>query len=323
MKTIQENIRQHNSENMSYSGFSQYQWDENHKFAVQAALAANRPLLVRGEPGVGKSSLARAAAIELQRHCIAEVVTAKTEPNDLLWQFDGVRRLGDATAVCNIDQKQVAELLDRKKYTSPGVLWWAFQPKQAYDQFIQCPTGACPSSKVRERVAPGTDTTGWVVLIDEIDKADADVPNSLLGALADQEFQVPGFDVPIQQASVKPPLIIITTNEERELPPAFLRRCFVLHMDFPNEDQKTWLKDRARKHTTTVSDDVMNTMADMLLTAREHAQGCHTPGLAEYIDFVCAYEKLLEAEHQKSNGLDGAAILKRIASFTLHKNARR
>ncbi len=125
-----------------------YIWDDKHAFAIKAAVAVNRPLLVRGEPGIGKSSLARAAADMLNRHFISEVITAKTEPNDLLWQFDGVMRLGEATATCNMTREEVEKRLDRKRYTAPGVLWWAFRPGQALEQHNKCQIGACPTAEV-------------------------------------------------------------------------------------------------------------------------------------------------------------------------------
>ncbi len=310
---------------------NQYEWDDDYDFAIRAAIEVNRPLLIRGEPGIGKSSLARAAAVKLGRYFISEVITAKTEPNDLLWQFDGVMRLGEATAICNMDRKDVATTLNRKNYTSPGVFWWAFQADDAFKRYQQCSIGACPVTECRTAIEaqkenPGK-KIGWVVLIDEIDKADSDIPNSLLGTLANQEFMVPGFEQPIcQDATIKPPLIIITTNEDRELPPAFLRRCFVLHMTFPQDEGQAipWLKKCAQSHIkTAVSDDDMEIMARMVLRARSDAQGCHKPGLAEYIDLVCAYEKMLALEQKKPNGMDGDAILKRLESFTLDKNAHR
>lgn len=316
-----------------------YIWDEKHVFAIKAAVAVNRPLLIRGEPGIGKSSLARAAATKLERHFISEVITAKTEPNDLLWQFDGVMRLGDATATCNMTLEEVKKRLDRKRYTAPGVLWWAFQPEQALLQYEDCPAGPCPSAKIREKIKAeaGQDSrnnNGWVVLIDEIDKADASVPNSLLGALADKEFFVPGFDAPVKQDQDAPaPLIIFTTNEERELPRAFLRRCFVLHMDFPKESISVsrekvvhWLKERAKLHLTkkvNKSIDLsMERIAGMLLDERSKMKGRHVPGLSEYIDFVCAFEEMFEDEQNKDYPRGAQGLMEEIASFTLQKNAR-
>lgn len=120
----------------------EYHWDEKHKFVINAAIKAKRPLLVRGEPGVGKSSLARAAAFNLlERNYISETITARTEPNDLLWQYDGVKRLGDAQILCEKDKKD----LDKKNYIAPGVLWWAYQPLEAFKRYEKCPGCCCPS----------------------------------------------------------------------------------------------------------------------------------------------------------------------------------
>ncbi len=173
-----------------------------------------------------------------------------------------------------------------------------------------------------------------MVLIDEIDKADASVPNSLLGALADKEFFVPGFNAPVKQdEGASAPLLIFTTNEERELPQAFLRRCFVLHMDFPKESISVsreevvhWLKERAKLHLTkkvnTSIELTMEQIAGMLLDERSKKTGRHVPSLSEYIDFVCAFEELFENEQKKDNQRSAQALMEEIESFTLQKNAR-
>ncbi|WP_320170456.1 MoxR family ATPase [Maridesulfovibrio sp.] len=299
-----------------------YEWDPNHKFVVEAAIELGRPLLVRGEPGVGKSSLARAAAIKYGRTLISEVVTARTEPNDLMWQFDGVKRLSDAQLKCSLDDNDKKCInLDKENYLSPGILWWAFQPEQAASMYEKCKGSCCPSLHYNKEQP--VNANGWVVLIDEIDKADSDVPNSMLEALAEGKFEVPYLDDPVAiSAGVPNPLIIITTNEERELPKAFLRRCLVLQMAIPDEKKGgnpvKWLVDRAIAHkfsNTLPLDDI----AKFVLKDREGFRGRYKPGLSEYLDFVSAFDLSNKSKNLTKDQAND--IFETISSFTLKKDA--
>ncbi|WP_051676879.1 AAA family ATPase [Maridesulfovibrio frigidus] len=303
-----------------------YKWDPAHEFVIDAAIALGRPLLVRGEPGVGKSSLARAAAEKLKRTFISEVVTARTEPNDLLWQFDGVKRLGDAQIECALPEAQRdSSRLDKSNYLIPGALWWAFQPEQAADFYDRC-SGSCYPS-LNYNIKNPVNKGGWVVLIDEIDKADSDVPNSLLEAFAEGQFKVPYLDesVSIQdgitdQEKIPNPLIIITTNEERELPKAFLRRCFVLHMGIPEieDDAEKWLIERAKAHDA--SDDLpLSKIAKIVLEDRKNSSGRYKPGLGEYLDFVSTFANKKPSE--KMSKKEEGKFFEIIKSFTLNKDA--
>jgi MoxR-like ATPase len=205
--------------------------------AVNVALATGRPLLVRGPSGSGKSSLAANVAQVQDYRYYEEVVTARTVAEDLLWHFDVVRRLGDA---------QTGEVdPDPSSYVEPGVLWWAFEPETARGQGLDAEnepatspggvrTGARPVD-----YGPEADDKRAVVLIDEIDKADPDVPNSLLVPLGSFEFTVRDTRPPrvVRARAGAPPLVVITTNDERELPPAFLRRCLALELQGPDVNQ--------------------------------------------------------------------------------------
>lgn len=290
-----------------------YFWDDKCRCAIKAALAVQRPLLVRGEPGVGKSAIAKAAAEEREDYCfIGETITSRTEPNDLLWQYDGVRRLAEAqNCFCNPSSKEndaknhensdelgksdskIADTLHMSNFLSPGVLWWAFDCPTAIERYHESPGSAVPSGDELEKVK-GQSDYGWVVLIDEIDKADSDVPNSLLEAFANKAFTPPYLGGTVKMNKTKPPLIIITTNHERELPPAFVRRCLVLNMAFPKKDENPveWLKQRAKKHQDLqgVSDEYMTNAAELLLDHR--GKGLHNPSLAEYIDLLKAVKEL-------------------------------
>ncbi|MDY7096397.1 MAG: AAA family ATPase, partial [Acidobacteriota bacterium] len=137
--------------------------------AVNAALAAGRPLLIRGEPGVGKSQLARAAAVKLGRAFVSEVIDARTEGRDLLWTFDAVRRLADAqmAGARSRSDESGEQLPDEGHYVVPGPLWWAFNWSNAEAQAERAGEAAPP---VPESCDP---KNGVVLLLDEIDKADS------------------------------------------------------------------------------------------------------------------------------------------------------
>ncbi|MEO1086395.1 MAG: MoxR family ATPase, partial [Acidobacteriota bacterium] len=207
-------------------------FDDRERLAINAAFAAVRPLLVRGEPGIGKSQLARAAAAALGRRYVSKVVDARTESQDLLYSLDAVRRLADAQLVGQGKElregETVVDRLSESNYVTPGPLWWGFEWKNAHRQAQRAQ--ACPDDAHAD--APD----GVVVLLDEIDKADSSVPNGLLECLGQRQFAGPlGTTV---RCGPTPPLVLVTTNEERSLPDAFLRRCLVLHMKLPTVDSE-------------------------------------------------------------------------------------
>ncbi|MBF0603175.1 MAG: MoxR family ATPase [Nitrospirae bacterium] len=255
--------------------------------AINAALGAGRPLLIRGEPGIGKSQLARAAARVLGWAYLPFVADAKTESHDLLWRFDAVARLADAQARSGDFQGQgmAGQTLPIERYLTPGVLWWAFNWEDASAQALcaQVPHPPQPDGGNAER--------GCVVLIDEIDKADTDVPNGLLEALGIGQFSVRGRTEPIC-VNGKPFLVIITTNEERTLPDPFLRRCLVLHLALPDGEEKL------TQHFVTigqahfdgkVADGIFEKAAQLVVAQRKKAASHHwrpLPGQAEYIDLL-------------------------------------
>ncbi|WP_432737428.1 AAA family ATPase [Maridesulfovibrio sp. FT414] len=290
-----------------------YKWEENIQLAVNAALAVNRPLLVKGEPGIGKSELAKAAAKELGRAFISETLTARAEPNDLLWQYDGVRRLAEAQVKRNSESSciNVNSELSMEKFISPGILWWAFDYVEARKKFVACPGQCEPHQKQLNHVE-----NGWVVLIDEIDKADSDVPNSLLEAFADCSFQVPYIQKPVSMKGVSP-LVIITTNEERELPPAFLRRCLVLKMELPEEETNAidWLLSRV-PDDVGLKNEYLVKAAKIILEDRRNSKGRHKPSLAEFIDFIRGVDKLSNSSEDIDKHLN------EIKMFVLSKDKR-
>lgn len=283
--------------------------------AVNAALAAGRPLLVRGEPGSGKSQLARAAAKALGRAFVARVIDARTEARDLLWSFDAVRRLADAQVLAArgaSDAGAVEKELEELRYVTPGPLWWAFNWGSAEAPAAGIAVAPSP------QMAGAQPENGVVVLLDEIDKADSSVPNGLLDALGQG-----GFDGPARlriECGAVPPLVVVTTNEERALPDAFLRRCLVLQLRLP-QDRATlieWLKRRGRAHFSSdeLGDEVLANAAEMLAADRERLsrQGLTPPGAAEYLDLLRAV-----ARSQRPSA-EQLALLKRVREFALRKH---
>jgi len=311
-------------------------FDERSAQAIRAALAARRPLLVRGEPGVGKTQLAEAAAKVLGRPLVRHMVDSRTESRDLLWTFDALMRLADAqvasalipripparateegTVVAEFPESLKQDLrarLDVENYVRPGPLWWAFDWGDATKQ-------ATRSGTLAPVLEAGADPEkGAVVLIDEIDKADADVPNGLLEALGAGRFTPLGRHKPVEIAG-QPPLVVITTNEERVLPSAFVRRCLVLPMALDRDpDLAKQLIARAGVHFESKAKDyaaLFQKAAELLVAERIAARERFVsplPGQAEYLDLVRAVLNL-----EAGSGLDPLNILESVSSFALKK----
>ena len=202
-------------------------FEEEDCYALWAAYAAGRPLLIRGKTGTGKTQLAKAIAEQLGWAFVSEVIRGSTELSDLHWHFDAIGRLGEAQAM-SFQKTGDLKRLEAKNFLSPSAFWWAYDWESAKRKHKQCHT--------KLRAAPensdNAHQNGVVLLIDEIDKAEPDLPNGLLETLGDYQFTVPYINQTIK-ANPEKLLVIIATNEERELPTAFVRRCFVhtLKMD--------------------------------------------------------------------------------------------
>ena len=307
---------------------SWYWLDGKPQDAIDLAVASGRPLLVRGLPGTGKSDLARAAAEHLGRAFVYEVITARTEPQDLLWRFDAIARLADAQA-----RESNAGAVQPLDYVSPGPLWWALNwdnaeiflrehqkaAAQRPNQSLKLQNGEIQQS---ERAAQ----RGAVLLLDEIDKADSELPNSLLEVLANSGFRLPWGGCEVNAAATARPLIVITTNEDRELPPAFVRRCLVLNLE-PDGDFSAWIKQRARVHfrdpaqhnphdrRPALTQEILDEAAAKLLEEREKNRGDGPqPGLAEYLDLLRGLAHLAP-----NNPQEQAGWLKRVYGFAYHK----
>ncbi|MGE3536065.1 MAG: AAA family ATPase [Candidatus Tectimicrobiota bacterium] len=296
---------------------SRHVFDEPSAYALAAAEAANRPLLVRGEPGTGKSQLARAAAVARQRLFLSVVVNARTECQELQWQFDAVGRLGEAQMLAHAPEADLRQRLQPQYFLTPGPLWWVFDWQAALAQWQTCLSPLQPVPLHPQSWQPAQ---GSVLLIDEIDKADTDLPNGLLETLGNGDFTVPYLRDSVRQQAEHspPPLVIITTNEDRELPAAFVRRCLVLHLQLPTEDEAliALLCQRGLVHfQQSCSKKVRRQAAELLLRDRKAAlaQGLPPPGQAEYLDMLRAVSRMVQGEQAQ---LD---LLERISPFNLCK----
>jgi MoxR-like ATPase len=296
-------------------------FDKPQTYALWAAIAAGRPLLLYGDPGVGKSQLARAAAAFYKRLFIATVVHSRSEPQDLLWEFDTVARLGEAQtlgAAGTSGPKSVEQALHPLRFLSPGPLWWTFNYQTAAAQNTHCRHPAPP---------PGGDAGpsehGTVLLIDEIDKAEADLPNGLLEVLGNGGFVVPYGYGSVRHADGPPPLVIITTNEERELPRAFVRRCLVMRLELPKEKDEfiRLLDERGREHFPNSNAAVRAKVIDLLWTERERL-GTHEPnrpGQAEYLDLLRAIECVAPDKSEEERLKTQYDYLRQIGPLALKK----
>ena len=254
-----------------------YVYTEEIVLAVNVALVTGRPLLIRGSSGSGKSSLALNVAKCMGWRYFEEVVSSRTEATDLQWHFDAVRRLSDAQAN--------AHMRSLTAYIRPGVLWWAFDAKGARTQGLSVDdTGTFDWG----RYSSDMDATRAVVLLDEIDKADPDVPNNLLVPLGSHEFQVAETGEIVRVAHADPPLVLITSNDERDLPPAFLRRCVTLVLPDPTAGS---LVQVAAAHFGDGGTDLYAIVAKHVTTAAPAQDGRSTgmsASAAEYLDLVRA-----------------------------------
>ncbi|MDJ0948671.1 MAG: MoxR family ATPase [Alphaproteobacteria bacterium] len=183
---------------MKFSGTDSYVATEDLMVAVNAAVTLERPLLVKGEPGTGKTILAHEIAKALERPLIEWHIKSTTKAQQGLYEYDAVSRLRDS----QLGDERVHEIAN---YIVPGKLWASFESE-----------------------------TRPVLLIDEIDKADIEFPNDLLLELDRMEFYV--YETQQRIEARHRPIVIITSNNEKELPDAFLRRCFFHYIRFPDRE---------------------------------------------------------------------------------------
>jgi MoxR-like ATPase len=278
-----------------------HEFEEQHSYALMAAEAAGRPLLLRGEPGTGKSQLARAAAVATGRLFLSVVINARTECEDLQWKFDAVARLGEAQILASVPDVERLGRLHPSRFLSPGPMWWALNWNFAERQYKECINPAEAAPEAPEDWSP---MCGSVLLIDEIDKADTDLPNSLLETLGNGDFKLPYIGGSVRrEADVPAPLVVITTNEERELPAAFLRRCLVLPLNLPGKKEELidFLCRRGEMHFgQQCSAEVRLRAAELLAEDRSAIEpGQQRPGQAEYLDLLRAVVGMAQTEEEQ------------------------
>jgi MoxR-like ATPase len=289
--------------------------DPDLQLAAETAIVTQRPLLIRGDPGSGKSSFAPFVARNLMWRYYELTITSRTEAKDLQWKFDALARLRDAQI--KTDEKDISP----SNYVTPGVLWWAFNRENAIE-FMSRRKKSCheDSTVSSDDIEPfgnincERDPSRAVVLIDEIDKADPDVPNDLLEVLSLHRFRVDELDrivqrkLPHQDKNKSSPnqfgslLIVLTTNQERELPAAFIRRCIVHTLGEPPEekDQIERLKEIAKLHLLDLikshpsGEKLMDKVAEKCIQLRQKNKHDSRRGLstAEFLDTLRVCFKL-------------------------------
>ncbi len=230
---------------MRFTGTSDYVATEDLRIAVNAAITLERPLLVKGEPGTGKTVLAREIARDLGAPLIEWHVKSTTKAQQGLYEYDAVSRLRDS-------QLGDPRVHDIANYIRRGKLWEAF------------------TSPVRP-----------VLLIDEIDKADIEFPNDLLLELDRMEFFVYETGETIR-ASVRP-IMIITSNNEKELPDAFLRRCFFHYIRFPDADT---MKAIVEVHFPGLKKQLLDEALRVFLGVRDLPGLKKKPSTSELLDWI-------------------------------------
>jgi len=243
---------------MKFTGTDAYVATDDLTVAVNAAVTLQRPLLVKGEPGTGKTELARQVAGALGMDIIEWHVKSTTRAQQGLYEYDAVSRLRDS-------QLGDARVHDVGNYIRRGKLWQAF----AADQRV-------------------------VLLIDEVDKADIEFPNDLLHELDRMEFHV--YETGETVAARHRPVVIITSNNEKELPDAFLRRCFFHYIRFPDPET---LKKIVRVHHPDIKEALLTTALTQFFELRDTPGLKKKPSTSEVLDWL----KLLLAEDLSSEDL--------------------
>ncbi|WP_043526583.1 AAA family ATPase [Litchfieldella xinjiangensis] len=236
---------------MAFQGTSSYVATDALRQAVNAAVTLERPLLIKGEPGTGKTLLAEELASSLGTRLITWHVKSTTKAAQGLYEYDAVSRLRDS-------QLGIEGVGDVANYIRPGKLWEAFEAD--------------------ERV---------VLLIDEIDKADIEFPNDLLQELDRMEFYVYETDRTVRARHR--PIIVITSNNEKELPDAFLRRCFFHYIDFPDRETMGRIVD---VHFPDIEARLVQQALEVFFDLRQAPGLKKKPSTSELVDWL----KLLMAD---------------------------
>ncbi len=230
---------------MKFEGTSDYIATEDLRVAVNAAIVLERPLLIKGEPGTGKTVLAHEVAKAIAAPLLEWHIKSTTKAQQGLYEYDAVSRLRDS----QLGDERVHDI---KNYIKRGKLWDAFTDKQRS-----------------------------VLLIDEIDKADIEFPNDLLQELDRMEFHV--YETGETVRAAHRPVVIITSNNEKELPDAFLRRCFFHFIKFPDADT---MKDIIEVHYPGLKQRLVREALNIFYEVREVPGLKKKPSTSELLDWI-------------------------------------
>ena len=254
---------------MKFTGTDNYVATDDLRMAVDAAVALQRPLLIKGEPGTGKTMLAEEVASGLGMKLIQWHIKSTTKAQQGLYEYDAVSRLRDS-------QLGDEGVHDISNYIKQGKLWEAFDADEQV-----------------------------VLLIDEVDKADIEFPNDLLVELDKMEFFV--YETGETIKAENRPIVIITSNNEKELPDAFLRRCFFHYIQFPEMDT---LRKIVEVHHPGIKESLLTTALTQFYEIREQQGLKKKPSTSEVLDWL----KLLLAEDMDAADLkkDGKSALPKL-----------
>ena len=229
---------------MEFSGTKEYISTSDLTVAVNASIALEKPLLVKGEPGTGKTELAKQIATSLDLEIIEWSIKSTTKAQQGLYEYDAVSRLRDSQLGNTVKKVE--------KYIKKGKLWISFETKNKS-----------------------------VLLIDEIDKADIEFPNDLLQELDKMEFHV--YETGQLVKAKNRPIVIITSNNEKELPEAFLRRCFFHYIQFPELET---LKKIVKVHFPEIKKSLLNSALQTFFEIRDTPGLKKKPSTSEALDWI-------------------------------------
>ncbi|PIE47484.1 MAG: ATP-binding protein [Gammaproteobacteria bacterium] len=263
-----------------FTGTQNYIATDDLQLAVNASMTLQKPLLIKGEPGTGKTLLAEEIAKSLDMPLITWHIKSTTKAEQGLYEYDAVSRLRDS-------QLGEDRVYDINNYIKPGKLWEAFTSEQRS-----------------------------VLLIDEVDKADIEFPNDLLHELDKMSFYVyeTGETVTAQQR----PVVIITSNNEKELPDAFLRRCFFHYIDFPDEHTMRQIID---VHFPNIKEKLINEALTLFFKLRELQGLKKPPSTSELVDWLTLLMADDNAQQQLQQTLAGKTTELPLAGALLKNEA--